>query len=998
MYQNNIFNNNFEINTMYNPDFWMNADAFKNDLALLFFNGLEKNDLKEFKNILYNSLKVDIDFEIVMTLLIEQSVEDEELFNLLYLKKGFIIPYKFLYRESIYMIEYNLSLVRTIARRGLITSNKQGQIIHYREPVHYLIKTNRFTLAEKVLDVNISIDQPDNQGMTPLFLCIKLNNINFFKKILYKYHPDLTKKNLNGQTPFLYLLQSKELNIKDQEAFFEILTHYKDSRFTLNTNIENIQISEEILMQIIYDRNYDLMKKILVKHPLLSNQIILNGKTIMNNLIERIIDDEEIYNILFKQRAFIDREYIRKYERDEIANDPIFLIERNTGLIKSIAKNGFYTKNKNGEIIRISTPVIYFTKNMKSHLVELLLDNGASLEERDDTEYSPFFHSIITKNFPLFKTMLYKYHPKLAYDVYHNEVFIRLKVCHPLSTVGLTSKSNTAFRFEREIKAYIESMKDEPVEKSNLPYIENSKNMINVFKFTKQDYKSSNNNNSNNNSNNNNSNNNSSNNNSNNNSSNSNNSSSNNNSNNNNNGQLNNINVDSLDNSKSNKVDISSVSTEQSQNQNNKTKTENKKSLRKTKSELILRSKNEDKNTKERLKTVLSDDEEEKEKLNKISEVDENNYNSSDEEHYVDGNELDSADVDLQEEDKKNDIDNNCDNSNNNFNNDKETKKEENVNSKKNNTNNTNKNKNDNNKNDNKTKKKGKSSENKINLEKNQNDSNKENNTFINDYPELHYACLTEKIDFIKVLIEEYKFDINMIGGPEDTTPLLASIKYGKYESVQALLSLNPDLTIPDKHKDTPLSFLLKNYQLPFAPKLLNLLLPKLSLHQTYGPDILTPLYYCIKYQNKQGLEQLSHHKDFNVEELDEEKNTPLLYLIKNYLNKICSKDNSKLSPTAESNPTSNSKSALSFTDFELISTLLSLGANTNYEHPVEHKVPLIYAIEKDQTDLVELLMYHQANPYYLLPSRLTPLKLTIKLNNVTIAKTLLDTKFKSKK
>ncbi|OUM70294.1 hypothetical protein PIROE2DRAFT_56956 [Piromyces sp. E2] len=824
----------------------MNNDwIIENDLMAIFLDCLTRLDFKKFKNILYNSSKVNINFEDVMTFLIKFLVKDEELFNLLYLKKGFIIPFKYLYKEYISIIENNIGLIRTIARRGLITKNKQGQMVHYREPVHYLLKTNRLTLAEKILDVGISIDQPDNQGMTAIFLCIKLNNIQFFEKVLYKYNPDLSKKNIEGQTPFVYLLQSKELNKKNREEFFKIITSYKDSRYAFSANIDDTVHIEELLIQFIHKRNYDLIKKVLVKHPLLSGQFLLNGKTVMSNLIDRIIDDEETYNILFKQRAFIDQQYIRKYERDEIATEPIFLIERNIGLIKSIIKNGFYTKNKNGEVVHISTPVIYFIKNTKTHLVEILLENGASVEERDEIEYSPLFNTITTKNFSLFKTILYKYHPKLVYEVYHNKIYSRLKVCQPITVVNLTSKSNIASRFEHEIKAYIELMKDEPVEISNLPLLSNngkSKDMINVFKFTKQDYKLNKTD-----------------------------------------KHISNNDVYHIDNNKDSKNDNSSVST--TPLQSNESKKEEKRSLRKIKSEFGLRTNRsniEDNGEKDKLKPILSDDEEEKEK------------------------------------------------------------------------------------------------------ERNNNDDNSNNKT------EIGLAVSKSKSNITK-----------KEGGPEDSTPLLSSIKYGKCKSVETLLSFNPDLTIPDKNKDTPFSFLLKNFHLPYASKLLTLLIPKLSLHQTYGPDNLTPLYYCLKYQNKQGLEQLSHHKDFNVEELDKENNTPLLYLIKNYLNNRTQPFTEKQEiptpehiPTSKSTITTKSTTPLSFIDFELISSLLSLGANTNYEHPLEHKVPLIYAIEKDQLDLIELLMFHHANPYYKLPNHLTPLKLTIKRNNVTIAKILLDTKY----
>ncbi|ORX49211.1 ankyrin [Piromyces finnis] len=261
----------------------------------------------------------------------------------------------------------------------------------------------------------------------------------------------------------------------------------------------------------------------------------------------------------------------------------------------------------------------------------------------------------------------------------------------------------------------------------------------------------------------------------------------------------------------------------------------------------------------------------------------------------------------------------------------------------------------------------------------------------VEGYPELHYYCIHNKPICIKAYLKNFIEDLNEVGGPENTTPLLLSIKYEKLECVRTLLSYHPDLTIPDNHGDTPLSYLLKNYQRQQSSQLLDLLLPNLSIHQTYGPDHLTPLYYCLKYQNRQGLNYLSKHKDFNINELDKDQNTPLLYLIKLYLEKVVSTKKQALpAPT-----TPIVKTSEYFKLFEFIGLILLLGANVNYEHPQECKVPLIYAIEKDQIELVELLMFHHANPYYQLPNYLTPLKLTIKQNNVPIAKILLDARYR---
>jgi len=64
--------------------------------------------------------------------------------------------------------------------------------------------------------------------------------------------------------------------------------------------------------------------------------------------------------------------------------------------------------------------------------------------------------------------------------------------------------------------------------------------------------------------------------------------------------------------------------------------------------------------------------------------------------------------------------------------------------------------------------------------------------------------------------------------------------------------------------------------------KILENFLPSINMKQKYPPNQLTPLFYLIKNENIDGIDILSIRNDFDINELDDHGDTPLLYTIKN--------------------------------------------------------------------------------------------------------------------
>jgi len=232
----------------------------------------------------------------------------------------------------------------------------------------------------------------------------------------------------------------------------------------------------------------------------------------------------------------------------------------------------------------------------------------------------------------------------------------------------------------------------------------------------------------------------------------------------------------------------------------------------------------------------------------------------------------------------------------------------------------------------------------------------------INEYNEIHYACLNENEEIINILIKDFQYNVNEPCN-DGSTPLLLSLKYGKYKSAEILLENNADISIPDKNGETPLSYLIKHPS-PQNNEIINLLLSKVTNYQTNnGLDPEAIIKYLIDNNNTESLKAfISKSKKF-INNTNNDNDTPLLYAIKRNPNNL-----------------------------ELIEILLSNGADVNHANNT-NKNPLIYAIEQKNKNLIELLKKYHADINYKLRNGTTPLKLSLSMNNTTIIKKLLEKK-----
>ncbi|KAG4100046.1 ankyrin [Neocallimastix lanati (nom. inval.)] len=1018
----------------------------------------------------------------IMSHLIDNVIDDEEIYNVMF-KKGAYIDYSYISNDKnskYLLIEKNIGLIRSIVHNGIITiTKKSNKKINIKTPVIYFLNNTKNAIVQLLLDYGASVNESDEKGLTPIFHAIKNNNIRLCELLLKKYHADITVRNDMDQTPLQFISHLKKCSSIVKKKFISLLCSNNnqsninstivDSNVNTNSNVNNTYSKSNDITEInlaIKEKNYKSIKMMIKKLTLENINNIYNGKTIMCQLIDHVIDDEEIYDIMFKKGAYINRRYI-------FNNWLNHLIVSNAGLIKSIVRNGINVKvSNNDEILHSETPVIFSVLSNKINLVETLLNHGGSIEETDEEGNTPIFYAIKTGNTKLTRLFLTKYNPDISKknknDLTPLEYALELKhydkntiksIINELKNYSKKKVINSVKRQKQVVyKMFIKEGRIENVNKyyngktimshliddkvdneelfnllfskgayinpiylNDVPkkyfLIQQNKGLMKsiirngliigtpnnrndeiaytrvstpVMYFIKH-------------------------------------------------GKIsvakglleNNANANEVDEEgftplfqaiKSNHSNIFSLLLNKFNadvtHKNKKGQTPLMYALqRNPKSNYVIELQEYNKrssssavtpssvkgNSSKSDEIVLNSQETIKtpsEMNNKMIKKKTENMKDIKEEILI-KEKLNDTNINQEIPNNNNQINNNPLHGNENNNNKIYTEEIQNNVKKPQEIQNNNKNPQEIQNNDkspqeiqnndkspqeiqNNIKKPQENQNNDKNLQENQNNNvnpqeiqsdnkptdysknvdnndNKIEDTDQFKYPELHYACIKESIEFIPLFIESEVYDINSKCF-DGSTPLLVSIKFGKIKSIEELLKYKPDFTIPDNTGETPLSYLLKHPS-PTNNNILFMLIPSLSLKQTYSPYNLTPFYYLIKYGNKEGIRKLSQQPEFIIDELNEKGDSVLFYLVKQ-------------EPV----------------NLELVELLLQLGANVNFENR-EPKVPLIYAIERQNIKLVRLLLKYKADINYKLRNSLTPLKYTVIINSITFAKELLSVK-----
>ena len=376
-----------------------------------------------------------------MSIFIENFVDDEGIYNMLF-NKGAFIDMKYLRNgknKSSSFIVKNKGLIKSIIRNGFYIVRK-NKLVLINTPLIYFIKNYNNDLVEKLLEDGASIEETDENGMTPIFYTINTNNRKIFKLIIEKYKPNVNKKNKLGQTPLIVAQQLEKNKDNNRAMYISLLENYIKHNEVFQNKKEN---NKAILLNSLQEKNYDTsrifatgiissgnslsiiqkesniflllnsikekgcnpLKKLLMDNKDINVNKRFNGKTIMSTLIDNIVNDEELFNMLFERGGYLDIKY---FSEKKFYN----LIIKNPGLIKSINRMGFMVRRKSDLVsIPIKQPIIFFIKCSKNELVQLLLKYGGSVNEVDNEGTTLILQSIKSNNIKIFKILLEKYHP-----------------------------------------------------------------------------------------------------------------------------------------------------------------------------------------------------------------------------------------------------------------------------------------------------------------------------------------------------------------------------------------------------------------------------------------------------------------------------------------------------------------------------------------------------------------------------------------------------------
>ncbi|KAG4107372.1 ankyrin [Neocallimastix lanati (nom. inval.)] len=272
---------------------------------------------------------------------------------------------------------------------NIINDTNNNNEIYCKEgykPLHLACIKNNFKLISSLINAGYDVNTADKiTKETALITAIKNRNYEVVKVLLNTKDINVNIYDSKQNTPLMYMIN--DLDYENNEIF---------ENFIINGG--NKIKYFDLLLHSLKMKRINYSKIILKKFPIDISNLKKSGKTIMSYLIDNKINFKEGFDLLFEKGAYIEPNYIND-------NKCIELIETNIGLIKSIVQNGFYTKQHNN-VIQVKTPVIFFIKSSKNTMIEKLLENKASVEEKDEDGNTPIFHSIRSNNIKAFLTLL----------------------------------------------------------------------------------------------------------------------------------------------------------------------------------------------------------------------------------------------------------------------------------------------------------------------------------------------------------------------------------------------------------------------------------------------------------------------------------------------------------------------------------------------------------------------------------------------------------------
>jgi len=353
-----------------------NGKKEKKDVTYQLITAIDQKDCEKIINILSQSNNIDTktffnDLDLTMDMAMKNSINNKELYDFI-IKKGAIInSYFFKKRKgkndfSKY-IENNSGLIKSIIENGfyifVIDDHRNEEKRYISDPLKFFKEKNLDEIVKVLLDNKASLFEIDND--------IQVRNKPFINKL---NDPSKMDKNI----------ENKLLECIDHKNYKEIINIFYQS------GIDDI------------------------------NKLYSDKRTVMDILLDKKIDNKEVFDFIIKHKGFINNYYLNSNRCE--------LIESNIGLIRSIIENGFYIKKFNKEIIHINTPLIFFIEKKLNGMVKVLLRNKAYIEETDENGETPLFQTIKSENYEIFELLLHQYQADITKINKKNQTLLMLAI------------------------------------------------------------------------------------------------------------------------------------------------------------------------------------------------------------------------------------------------------------------------------------------------------------------------------------------------------------------------------------------------------------------------------------------------------------------------------------------------------------------------------------------------------------------------------------------
>jgi len=254
-------------------------------------------------------------------------------------------------------------------------------------PLEYAINKNNANIVQMILnyglkhEINLNVNEKDNSGNLPLIKAINKNNFDMIYAILDYYNRkniNINIKDNNGNTPLILLYKNYKNNKKSDSSMFNKIFDYLLEHYDINqTDVSG----NSILYYAICNKDIDVMKKLLN----------MDANLFLKNNFKKSPMD-----IAFNQKDYDVFKTIIEYGNID------FNIENIEGdsFLASIIKTRYFDDNKKKELIELlinkgvninfldkngNTPLVYALQSDVS-IYELLIENGAYIKTNNEND------------------------------------------------------------------------------------------------------------------------------------------------------------------------------------------------------------------------------------------------------------------------------------------------------------------------------------------------------------------------------------------------------------------------------------------------------------------------------------------------------------------------------------------------------------------------------------------------------------------------------------